>query len=77
MARKTEATKRKRKEVVSVRIKYCPSCRKSGKNITTTRRIFPKPCVYFVECPSCHYRSKEKRFKRCAVRAWNKEVRNS
>lgn len=58
-----------------MRLKYCPSCRLSGKRVQITCILFPLPLRYYVECPSCHYCGKKCRWRWRAILAWNHERR--
>lgn len=58
-----------------MRLKYCPSCRLSGRRVQIACILFPGPHRYFVECPSCHYCGKTRPWEWWAILAWNHERR--
>ena len=61
------------------KLKPCPHCGRSGKDILRVRVMFSGSIfdkhLYFMECPSCHWCGKTKLFLWRAIHAWNKEKR--
>ena len=58
-----------------MKIKHCPNCRKSGRSMLVWRVICPGT-AYHVECPSCNYCGKKRRWIWLAVLSWNRIKRD-
>lgn len=61
-----------------IKLKPCPYCGNSGKNLFINRIMFSGSIfdkhLFYVECPHCHWCGKVKLFRRRAIKAWNRST---